>query len=728
MPCPQGKRIKFYPMLKYIPLLAAVVYATHCTAKKPVSLAAGVAAELQLKNIKLQIMAKPERILVTEISENRALLELSLRDTFATVRRAEDRVTDKMASFKMAEKEKERCELLHIKSADADAKSITVRGRLNCIHSETDIDLSFTPEKDRVILELKPHDARFNRIQLKFLAHDNEAIFGGGEQFTHLNLRGRRFAMLSEEQGIGRGAEPITTGANVMAGAGGNDTTTYTPIPFFMTSTFRSFDSEQTAYQIWDFQTHEYSVEVWDNALKLNFFTATTFEKLLSTFTARTGRMAPLPDWAHGTIFGLQGGKDKVEQAINAALKEKNPISAIWIQDWVGRRQTSFGSQLWWRWLPDEKAYPDFRNWVASLRLRGIRVLGYINPFLADEGPIFEEARKQGYLVRNKKYEPYKIQTAGFPAYLIDLSNSAARSYVKEIIKKNMLAAGLAGYMADFGEWLPWDASLKSEEHAAHWHNRYPVEWARLNREAIREAGLEGQVVFFTRAGYAGSAAESILFWAGDQMVSFDEYDGLASAITGILTGGISGITLNHSDIGGYTTINNPLKNYHRSRELFLRWAEFAVFTPFFRTHEGNRPEKNYQAYSDETIVREFASLGRTHRALAPYFAALEAEAASRGLPLLRPLFLHYPQDRNTYELRHEFMLGRDLIVAPVTEKQATMGRIYLPQGTWLDSETGAPLAGNGWHTFAAPLGRAKGFIRSGSANEKLLREALAVR
>ncbi len=647
--------------------------------------------------------------------------DLFLRHAAASV----DAVREHLASYKMQETVREHCELAEITDAGATAVTISLVGELQCSQNTTTVDISFTQEKDSVALKVAARDKRFNRLLLRFMAEDGERVFGGGEQFTHLDLRGRRVPMLSEEQGIGRGAQPITFGANIMAGAGGSDVTTYAPVPFFMTSAFRSFETMQSAYQLWDFKSDPYCLEIWDNSLELRFSTATSYAELLRRYTARTGRMQPLPDWASGTILGVQGGREKVERVLDAALKAGNPVTAIWIQDWVGRRLTSFGSQLWWRWLPDETQYPDFRFWVQKLRARGVRTLGYINPFLADEGPIFSEAKEKGYLVRNKSGEPYKIQTAGFPAYLVDLSNADARNYLKSIIKKNLIGNGFAGYMADFGEWLPWDAVLASGESAALWHNRYPVEWARLNREAIREAGYEREVVFFTRAGFAGSAEHSTLFWLGDQMVSFDEYDGLASAVTGLLTGGISGITLNHSDIGGYTTINNPVKNYHRSRELFLRWAEFAVFTPFFRTHEGNRPEKNYQAYSDDRIVAEFAALGRQHLALKPYFAQLMAEAARTGMPLARPVFLHYPAEQITYELRHQFLLGRDLLVAPIIEPGATSGRIYLPADTWIESSTGKKIAGPQWYTFAAPLGQPVAFIRESAAQRDLLLKAL---
>ena len=715
--------VQLLPMRRSI-FVFGLLFVLHCS-RQQVAVATELAAGLRVADLLLEYQRSSQNLRLVDLSQNRVLLRLPLSPGFLSARIATDAVREHLASYKMHEVVHEHCDLQRVSAGDASSNAINLVAELSCANSQTAIDLFFTPATDHFMLRVKPRDARFNRLLFRFMAEEDERVFGGGEQFTHLDLRGRRVPMLSEEQGIGRGAQPITLGANLMAGAGGRDVTTYAPVPFFMTSAFRSFDTAQTAYQLWDFKSDPYCVEIWDNYLELRFSSASSYVELIRRYTARTGRMQPLPDWVLGTILGVQGGKEKVEQVLEAALNAGNPVTAIWIQDWVGRRLTSFGSQLWWRWLPDETAYPNFRAWVQKLRSQGVRVLGYINPFLADEGPIFAEAKTRGFLVRKKGGEPYRIQTAGFPAYLVDLTNPDARLFLKNIIRKNLIGNGLAGYMADFGEWLPWDAELASGESAALWHNRYPVEWARLNREAIREAGLEREVVFFTRAGFAGSAEYSTLFWLGDQMVSFDEYDGLASAITGLLTGGISGITLNHSDIGGYTTINNPIKNYHRSRELFLRWAEFAVFTPFFRTHEGNRPEKNYQAYSDENIVAEFAALGRQHLALKPYFVQLMAEAAKTGMPLARPVFLHYPAEQQAYQLRHQFLLGRDLLVAPVIEPGATSGRVYLPADSWIESSTGKKVAGPQWYSFAAPLGKPVAFIREHAAQRELLLQAL---
>lgn len=288
-----------------------------------------------------------------------------------------------------------------------------------------------------------------------------------------------------------------------------------------------------------------------------------------------------------------------------------------------------------------------------------------------------------------------------------------------------MIGVGLSGWMADFGEWLPLDAKLHSGISAEVYHNVYPAEWARINREAIRKAGKEGKIVFFTRSGFSGSMKHSTLFWEGDQMVSWGEHDGIVSAVTGLLSGGLSGISLNHSDIGGYTTINNPIRNYHRSKELFLRWAELNVFSPVFRTHEGNRPEKNHQPYTDEETVKEFARYAKMHFALKDYLKSLVTEASKTGLPVVRPLYLHYANDDRTHSIQREFLLGEDLLVLPVLERGESSVSGYLPEGEWEHLWTGKTFLGKSEVDVEAPLGAPAIFLKKNGAWYGKLKAAL---
>jgi alpha-glucosidase len=323
------------------------------------------------------------------------------------------------------------------------------------------------------------------------------------------------------------------------------------------------------------------------------------------------------------------------------------------------------------------------------------------------------------------------VEISDFSAALVDLTNPEARAWMKEIIKDNLISGGVSGWMADFGEGLPYDAVLHSGESAASYHNRYPEEWAELNREAIREAGREDDAVFFNRSGYTKSPKYSTLFWLGDQLVSWDEHDGIKSAVTSMLTSGLSGYSLQHSDIGGYTAIDNPLLKYHRTKELLMRWTELAAFTVVFRTHEGNRPEDNHQFYSDGESLRHFDRFAKVYEAWKPYRAELVREAAETGLPVVRHPFIHYPDDPEVRGLEYQFMVGPDVMVAPVLDPGVKESDVYLPRGRWVHLWSGKQYGSRreGVHaTVPAPIGEPPVFYREGSEAGTGFREELARR
>ena len=172
----------------------------------------------------------------------------------------------------------------------------------------------------------------------------------------------------------------------------------------------------------------------------------------------------------------------------------------------------------------------------------------------------------------------------------MDLTNPEARAWIKDVIKDELSATAPRGGWPTSARAFPTTPCCSRARTRGRYHNRYAEEWAEVNREAIREAGRDDDIVFFNRSGYTKSPGYSTLFWLGDQLVSWDEHDGIKSAVTGLLSSGLSGYSLEHSDIGGYTAIDNPLLRYHRSKELLMRWTELGAFTAVFRTHEGNIP------------------------------------------------------------------------------------------------------------------------------------------
>lgn len=586
-----------------------------------------------------------------------------------------------------------------------------------------EVTLSFLD--GRMKMGVKSNNSFANRLWIRIKAEPDEHIYGCGEQFSELDLRGKKVPLWVSEQGVGRNKkELLTFFADKFERAGGDWYTTYYPQPTFV-STRRFFcHMNDSHYMKFDFSHHDYhELECWAIPDSIIFGTGKTLLEVLERQSAYLGRQPQLPEWSmDGVILGLQGGTDIVMPKVEEALERGLKIAAIWIQDWEGKRITSFGKQLMWNWEYDRTMYPELPALIEKLKNRGIRVMGYVNPFLAIEGNLYKEAAEKGYLVLKSDGSEYHVVITTFPAAIIDITNPEAYVWLKGIIKNNMIGIGLSGWMADFGEYLPTDAVLYSGEDARSFHNRFPPVWARLNREAVEETGKLGEIFFFTRAGYTGTTAYSTLMWAGDQMVDWSVDDGLPSVIPAALSLGYSGFGLSHSDIGGYTTIKSIMGNVTRSKELFIRWSSLSAFTPVMRTHEGNRPDDNWQFDSDDETLLHFAKMSRVHQKLKPYLKQLISENSERGIPVMRHPLLHYEDDHNFHNMKYQYMLGPDLMVVPVIEEGKRTQEVYLPEDGWIDLWSGREY-GPGRYVVDAPLWTIPVFHRKNSGYAGLFKE-----
>jgi alpha-glucosidase len=348
----------------------------------------------------------------------------------------------------------------------------------------------------------------------------------------------------------------------------------------------------------------------------------------------------------------------------------------------------------------------------------GIRFLGYVNPYLCVDGPLFQIADAAGYFATDATGKTALVDFGEFDCGVVDFTNSAAAEwFAEDIIGKKMLDYGLSGWMADFGEYLPIDVHLVNGIDAKLMHNQWPTLWAEVNANAVASRGQTGEALFFMRAGFTGVQKHCPLLWGGDQSVDFSRHDGLVTVICAALSSGLLGNAYHHSDIGGYTSLFGNV----RTPELLMRWAEMAAFTPVMRSHEGNRPRENLQIDKDPDVLAHFARMTRIYKHLAPYLKSLSDEAVVRGLPVQRPLFLHYQEDRETYAIQDSYLYGADMLVAPVWEAAQDDRVVYLPQGEeWVHAWTGVGFAGGEKVRVAAPLGQPPVFYRAGCANEAL--------
>ena len=383
-------------------------------------------------------------------------------------------------------------------------------------------------------------------------------------------------------------------------------------------------------------------------------------------------------------------------------------VSAVWIQDWEGTRQTSFGKRNFWNWQWSETLYPGLDKVIEEDR--GRAWMGYINPYVVEEGSLCRYAIEHGYLVKKPDGSDYLFDFGEFNCGVVDLTLPAAYEWYKDVIKQNLIGFGLRGWMADFGEYLPTDAVCHGGDGWA-LHNAWPTLWAKCNREAVEESGMLGKCVFYMRAGAAETQRYSTLMWAGDQNVDWSADDGLPSAVTAALTLGMSGFGLNCSDAGGYTT----LFYLRRDEELMKRWLEFSCFTPVIRSHEGNRPATNVQLYDTPELLAFTARITRLHDALLPYLREAVRQNAASGLPVMRPLFFAQDCAEAWRTDRYTYLLGDDLLAAPVVEPGAQTRSLWLPEGNWIHLWSGEAFTG-GNVQVKAPLGQPPVFYRAGSS------------
>ncbi|KAJ6439434.1 aromatic prenyltransferase [Purpureocillium lavendulum] len=618
--------------------------------------------------------------------------------------------------------------------------------------------------------------AAFTKTHLTFRSHADEDFYGLGAQASFASLKNLSVPVFSREQGVGRGDEPTTQIQDFVAFfAGGDRFTTYTAIPQYVSTDAKAFylEDARTAYASFDFtRADAVTVRYGGPSVSGQFLRADAMLEAVGRTTDYVGRMRPLPRWVDdGAIVGIQGGQGKVERVVNAASDADCPVVGVWLQDWCGTPTGINISRLWWNWESDAALYPQWPAFVQRLRDRyAVRTLTYLNPFLANVSTkadgvrrsLLDEARAASYLVRNATTRDAALvpNGPGIEAGILDLRNGAARRWFARVLVDQVWSANISGFMCDFGEYTPVtsdtrfgdddDGAAPSSSSSSSsssslsplvYHNRYPRDWASFQQDVLKalprspasaSASREDDAVIFHRSAALGAGRSMNLFWAGDQSIAWARNDGIKSVVSILGHMGASGYAHAHSDVGGYTSTfvlpnaANPYGAVGRTAELLGRWGELAaVSSAVFRSHEGNIPGINAQAYTNASTMAWYAHSARLFRALGPYRRrVLDGECATNGWPLLRLPVLHHPRDARARRIGFEsFFLGPDLYVAPVLDPGVTEVKVYLP-GSTKDSYThvwsGVTFAGGDDATVEAPWGKPAVFVVNHAATPEL--------
>ncbi|MGQ0575719.1 MAG: TIM-barrel domain-containing protein [Pseudonocardia sp.] len=528
-------------------------------------------------------------------------------------------------------------------------------------------------------------------VTLRLPMRPGERFFGLGARYGAFDLRGQ---VLRNRTADGMG-HPTADG-------------TYSPMPFLLSSRGYGLHLDTLADATFDLTGPEITIRVAASDVTVHLLTGPDPASVLTAHAALVGRPPLPPAWGLGVWKTLVGGPERVRADTDALLAAGVPIDAVWVYD-VMDPPSGFG----WPWpiygrVPTGH-YPDPAALVADLHSRGLKVLGYVHPFLVPGHADHAEAAGRGFLVRAPDGTVFTEPWMGTDrrAY-VDFTNPDATAWWQARLRHAVAVTGFDGAMQDYGEDAPVHGVYADGRPGALVRNDYPVLYARAARAAAQAARPDGTVLF-ARAGYTGGQSVVTGRFTGDQARNWSARNGLASVLPGMLNGSVSGWPYWGPDVGGFFDGDGA-----RDRELWSRWVQLGALSPLMRDHLGAQADP-VDAHTDAVTLATFRGYARLHRALVPYLHGLAREAHETGMPLMRPVWLAAPDDPLAWAATDQYLLGPDLLVAPVLTPGTTERAVYLPPGTWRDYWTGATTTGPGRVVVDAPAQHIPLLVRTGS-------------
>ena len=576
-------------------------------------------------------------------------------------------------------------------------------------------------KNDQTILEqqTKPEwlldsDGNLHTLRMKYSSPSNEGFYGFGERYNSLNQRGNRLDIRVYDEYKNQGLR------------------TYIPVPFFLSSHNYGFFINTARRVVFDLcnlnkKQWVFDVEMGNSTiLKFDIYTNRTPLENLKAFFTRTTKPALPPSWAFGPWMSSNewnSQKSILKQVANTK-KFDIPASVIVIEAWsdestfyiwndaiydVKPGDSSFSYNEFK--FPQNGLWPDPKGMIEELHTQGIRVILWQIPVMRK----MEDAHQQHdidakymedkkYYVQNQDGSPYLVRPSWFQgSMLLDFSNSDAVKWWLNKRKYLLDELEIDGFKTDGGEHL-WGEKVVFANgiHGDEGINLYPNQYiGSYHQFALKHRN--GDSVTFSRSGFTNSQAFPC-HWAGDENSTWQAF---RSSLFAGLNAGLSGIVFWGWDIGGF---GGTLP----TAELYLRAAAMAVFCPIMQYHSEFNDHR--QPCNDRTpwnialntekpevidIYKKFAQL---RMQLQPYILTEATHCSHHGEPLMRPLFLDWPDDPISWKVTDEYCFGRSLLIAPVMQPNSETRRLYLPSGEWEDFWDHHKVSGNQWVIRDTPL------------------------
>ncbi len=427
-----------------------------------------------------------------------------------------------------------------------------------------------------------------------------------------------------------------------------------------------------------------------------------TPKDVLGRYTALTGRPARVPAWSYGlwltTSFTTDYDEATVTRFIDGMAERDLPLSVFHF-DCFWMREFAWCDFEW-----DPRVFPDPEGMLGRLHEKDLRVCVWINPYIGQRSALFAEAAEAGYLVRTPAGEVWQWDLWQAGMALVDFTNPEATAWFQGKLRA-LIAQGVDCFKTDFGERIPLEVDYFDGSAPDRMHNWYTHLYNKAVFEVLQEERGEGDAVLFARSATAGGQQLPV-HWGGDSTSTFAS---MAETLRGGLSLALSGFGFWSHDIGGFEGLPDAT--------VFKRWTAFGLLSSHSRFH-GSSSYRVPWIFDDGdegpgsavSVTRVFTKLKLS---LMPYLYAAGLEASASGIPVMRPMQLEFPGDPAVEHLDRQYMLGRDLLVAPVFTADGTVD-VYLPAGTWTNWFTGERVEGGVWRREVHDVESIPLYVREG--------------
>lgn len=504
----------------------------------------------------------------------------------------------------------------------------------------------------------------------------DESVYGFGERFTPFVKNGQVVDMWNEDGGT----------ASEIA---------YKNIPFYISNKGYGVlvDNEgDVSFEVASEKVERLQFSAEGERLDYYVINGSDPKHTVSLYTELTGKPALPPAWSFGlwltTSFTTNYDEETTSGFIQGMADRDIPLHVFHFDCyWMEAYE-------WCNFTWDAKTFPEPKEMLKRYHDRGLKICVWINPYIGQKSPLFREGMEHGYLLKKSNGDVWQTDLWQAGMGIVDFTNPAAVIWYQEKLK-TLLDMGVDCFKTDFGERIPVrDIAYFDGSDPVKMHNYYPFLYNQAVFELLERERGTGEAVLFARSATVGGQ-QFPAHWGGDCSAS---YPSMAETLRAGLSLACAGFGFWSHDMGGFENT--------ASADVYKRWCQFGMLSSHSRLH-GSGSYRVPWMFDEEAcdVLRKFV---KAKCALMPYLYRQAVKAHEEGIPMMRPMFLEFPEDRTCETLDRQYMLGDSLLVAPVFKESGEV-EYYLPEGTWYNLLTEAKVEGGRWHKerfdyFSLPL------------------------